>query len=136
MDERPRDSLDLNLPCDRQSPAAVRQAMGWLGSVGPRVGDAMLLASELVTDVVRHSGGTERDAIDVVVRGFDQHLLISVRGPRVAAHAGPAPTLAKCAAEGLGRRIIDGLTSRWGSERRDGYVLWAELPMNVYASVT
>jgi anti-sigma regulatory factor (Ser/Thr protein kinase) len=134
VDQQPRASLNLNLPCNEQAPAAVRQAMSSLGAVGPSLGDAVLVASELVANAVRHSDGVERESINVAVRRFDHHMLISVRDPGGSQGGGDNRPLADCGAEGLGGRIIEGLTSRSGSERKDGYVLWAELPLTVYAN--
>jgi anti-sigma regulatory factor (Ser/Thr protein kinase) len=133
VEQQPRASLNLNLPRDKQAPAAVRQAMSSLGAVGPSLGDAVMVASELVANAVRHSDGVEREAINVAVRRFDHHMLISVRDPGGSQREADNRPLIECAAEGLGRRIIEGLTSRWGSEQKHGYVLWAELPLTVYA---
>ena|SRR5437764_529905 len=108
--------------------------MSSLGAVGPSLGDAMLVASELVTNAVRHSGCTEREDIDVAVRRFDHHLMITVHDPGGSQGEARIPPLEECAVEGLGLRIVEELTSRWGSERRDGYVVWAELPLPVYAN--
>ena len=128
MSQRPRASLKLNLRCDEHAPAAVRQAMRSLVAVGPSLPDAMLVASELVTNAVCHAEHSERDAIDVSVQRFDQHLHISVRDP-IRAHRDRSPPTVECAAECLGLRILGQLTSRWGSQRQAGYVLWAEVPL-------
>lgn len=129
MEQPPRASLSLNLPCDENAPGAVRQAMSSMGAVGPSLGDAMLVASELVTNAVRHSDCSGQDDIDVAVRRFDHHMLISVHDPGASQREAQIPALAECAAQGLGLRIVEELTSRWGSERQDGYVVWAELPL-------
>lgn len=102
-------------------------------AVGPSLPDAMLVASELVTSAVRRSERSVRDAIDVSVHRFDQHLHISVRDPARAQRDGSPPS-PECAPEGLGLRILERVTSRWGSERGDGYVVWAEVPLTAYAS--
>lgn len=141
MDEQPRASLNLSLPCNRRAPAAVRQALSCLGALGPSLGDVKLVASELVACAVRHSDnaghpgdGAGPGAIDVEVRRFDQRLDIRVHDPADSQGAAQVPQLADCAADGLGRLIVEELTSRWGSERRDGYAVWAELPLTLYAN--
>jgi anti-sigma regulatory factor (Ser/Thr protein kinase) len=141
VDERPRALLNLNLPCDRRAPAAVRQALSCLAAAGPSLGDATLVASELVASAVRHTGGAsqhagsaEDDAIDVEVRRFDQRLHITVRDPVGSQRDTRAPSLADCAADGLGRLIVEKLTCRWGSERQRSYVVWAELALSAYGN--
>jgi anti-sigma regulatory factor (Ser/Thr protein kinase) len=100
----------------------------------------MLVASELVASAVRHAGvgpdharRPEGDGINVEVRRFDQHLHITVRDPADSQREDHGPSLAECAAEGLGRLIVEKLTCRWGSERQRSYVVWAELPLMLYA---
>lgn len=129
MEQHPQAALNLNLPCDHQAPAAVRQAMGSLSAVGPTLGDAMLVASELVSNAVRHSDCTAHDVIDVAVCRFDHHLLITVQDPGASGREARIPPLPECAAAGLGLRIVEELTSRWGSERDGGHVVWAEVPL-------
>ena len=128
MSQRPRATLKLSLPRDEHAPAAVRQAMRSLVAIGPSLPDAMLVASELVTNAVRHPEGSERAAIDVSVQRFGEHLQISVRDPGRARQR-RSPPLLECAAEGLRLRILEQLASRWGSERAAAYVVWAELPL-------
>ncbi len=139
MDERPTASLNLKLPCDKRAPAAVRQALSCLGAAGPSLGDAVLVASELVASAVRHAnlapnhaedGG---DGIGVQVRRFDQRLHITVRDPVGCHRDDQVPTLAEGAADGLGRLIVEKLSYRWGAERQQSYVAWAELPLAVFA---
>jgi serine/threonine-protein kinase RsbW len=108
--------------------------MSSLSAVGPSLGDAMLVASELVTNAVRHSGCQEHESLDVAVHRYDHHLTISVHDPGASGREPQIPPLTERAAESLGLRIVEELTSRWGSERRDGYVVWAELPISVYAN--
>lgn len=95
------------------------------------------MASELVTSAVRHAGvgpdPAERDGLDVEVRRFDQRLQITVRDPAGSQRDDQVPSLADCAAEGLGRLIVEKLTCRCGSERQRSYITWAELPLMLYA---
>src|SRR5205085_5354674 len=106
-----------------------RQAMSALTGLGPRPGDAMLVASELVSNAVRRSRCTARDDLDVQVRRFDDHVLITVHEPRGPQRKARIASFPEPSVGGFGLRIVDQLTRAWGSGRRDGYVVWAELPL-------
>ena len=121
--------LDLAVRCDRRAPAAVRDAIARLADGGWVLGDAMLVATELVTNAVLHSGADETDAIAVRIRRVSDELLISVSDPGRSgtdAHVveGTRPLFG-----GHGLQVVAAIASRWGSERGDGYRVWAELPL-------
>ena len=48
--------LRLALPCDERAPGSVREAVLQLSEDRTAFGDVMLVAGELVTNAVRHSG--------------------------------------------------------------------------------
>lgn len=130
--QTPRDArepcLDLNLelPCDRDAPATVRDALRDVDSLGWLVGDAMLVASELVSNAVVHSGAGSHDLLDVHLKLGRGRLLISVHDPgRSGRVATPRPD--DDAFGGLGLRLVQQLSDRWGAERTDGQRVWAEL---------
>lgn len=130
MEDR-ADSLQLTLACDSAAPGAVRQALSSLRGLGPLLGDALLVASELVTNAVRHSGATEQDMLHVRVARSKNHLVITVHDPgnsRTDAHIPPCPEVPF---GGVGLRVVDQLADRWGTDRKrdDGYSVWAELPL-------
>lgn len=114
-------------------PEQVRVARAFVaGMLGPSHGYAdvaTLLASELVTNSVRHGGSA--------VAGGQVTVTVSAsgRGVRVAVaeRAGPGvPVLvADAGAEavgGRGMRLVDALAARWGYERGGGQaVTWFEL---------
>jgi serine/threonine-protein kinase RsbW len=121
--------LDLELCCDRRAPAAVREAIAGLADGGWVLGDAMLVATELVTNAVLHAGADETDEIAVRIRRVRDGLLISVSDPGRSgtdAHivGGTRPLFG-----GYGLQVVAAIASRWGSERGDGYRVWAELPL-------
>ena len=123
-----RSSVDLNLelPCDNNAPATVRDAIREIDALGWLVGDAMLVASELVSNAVIHSGARSNELLDVHVELGDDRLLISVRDPgRSGRIAEPRPD--DDAFGGLGLRLVQQLSQRWGTERTDGQRVWAEL---------
>lgn len=115
--------MTLELPATTAAVAHARDALadieGYEADISERL---VLLASELVTNAVRHGGGHiilrasfESPAIRVEVRdggrGFDAARALAPR----ATSAG-----------GFGLKIVDRLADRWGSQRVDGLV-WFEL---------
>jgi serine/threonine-protein kinase RsbW len=123
----PGDTSDLRfeLPCDSHAPSAVREALREL-DVGWVTGDAMLVASELVTNAVVHSGCTEAELIGVRIEVGRDRLLIAVRDPGTS---GGTARLREDddAFGGMGLRVVEQLARRWRSERSNGHHVWAEL---------
>ncbi|HLY36321.1 MAG TPA: ATP-binding protein [Candidatus Limnocylindria bacterium] len=93
------------------------------------VGDAMLVASELVTNAVRHSGGGAGDLVEVEVDFNGELVRLRISDPGMSGSR-VEMRRAGIAFGGLGLRLVEQLTSRWGSERRpDGrQLVWAEVP--------
>jgi two-component sensor histidine kinase len=92
------------------------------------LGDVMLVASELVTNAVRHSLCSEDEFLTLTVTR-DGSARIWVLDP---GRSGGAAKVAERPVElgGLGLKLVEALTIRWGSERHeDGYAVWAELPL-------
>ena len=94
---------------------------GVLGAAHPCVDVAVLLASELVTNSVRHGGSA--------VAGGKVTVTVSAggRGVRVAVaeRSGPGvpvmvPDVGAEAVESRGMRLVDALATRWGYEREAG----------------
>lgn len=122
------DLLEMRVSCDELAPAAVREEIRALPSLGWTVGDAMLVASELVTNAVRHSLCTENDILRVRITR-DGRLRISVLDP---GGSGDSAEIAERPIErgGLGLKVVEQLAASWGTERRiDGYRVWAELEL-------
>lgn len=125
---RPIADLYLQLPCNDEAPATVRDALRGLHGIGWRLGDAMLVASELVTNAVVHSGAGPEDLLAVHVKFGAGRLLISVRDPGTSGlSAKPHPQGDPFG--GLGLRLVEELSERWGAERRRGQRVWAELDL-------
>jgi len=125
--ERSQDLLRLQVRCDVYAARHVRKRLaGVLGEDGSSVEDACLIATELVGNAVRHSGCDEEDVLDVRIARNGRRLLISVHDPGLSGnHAVPRDDDEP---GGLGLQIVDSLAERWGAERPDGYLVWAELP--------
>jgi anti-sigma regulatory factor (Ser/Thr protein kinase) len=121
--------LALEVPCDRDAPGRVRQALLELESLGWVLGDVMLVASELVSNAVVHSGCVDQHLLKVRVWLDDRHLRISVMDPGVSGQEAQIGEL-RGSPGGWGLRLVDQLASQWGSERGDGYRVWAEMSLS------
>jgi anti-sigma regulatory factor (Ser/Thr protein kinase) len=120
--------LTLELPCDQLAPSTVRHALARREDARWVMGDVMLVASELVTNAVRHSGCWPQDVVSVEVRLTPERVVCSVSDPgRSGKEAEPAREDELHG--GFGLRVVEQLASRWGSERQGGgrYRVWAEL---------
>jgi anti-sigma regulatory factor (Ser/Thr protein kinase) len=120
--------LRLDLPCDEMAPSAVRHALAHGGSDGWMMGDLMLVASELVTNAVIHSGCRSDEVVSVELRLRPQAIVCSVSDPgRSGKEAEPASP--DRLHGGFGLRVVEQLASNWGHERQAGgrYRVWAEL---------
>ena len=122
------DPLRMCVRCDEFAPVAVRKAMTGLSDLGWVLGDAMLVASELVTNAVRHSHCTEHEFLNVCITR-DGRLRITVLDP---GGSGRDAQIVDRPVElgGLGLKVVEQLATTWGTERRDdGYRVWAELEL-------
>jgi serine/threonine-protein kinase RsbW len=126
MPDQSSDLLTLDLPCDSDAPAAVRHALAGLDQYGWQLGDAMLVASELVTNAVRHSGCSADHSVDVRASLRGDRLLIAVHDPGISGQPAQARHGEQSRLGGWGLQIVEELADRWGSERPDGYRVWAE----------
>lgn len=122
------DALSFEMPCDLRAPAAVREILARLHDGGWSLNDGQLIASELVANAVRHSGCADEHRIRVDIARRARHLLIAVHDPGLSAHTAQPVSADPSEPGGWGLQIIDRLSARWGSERPDGYWVWAELP--------
>lgn len=128
MSSKTSELLRRYLPCDASAPALARQALAALEALKPVPTDALLVASELVTNAVLHSGCDPGDEVEVVAEALPGRLRLEVTDP---GRSGNAPTLkpGTGAPGGIGLRIVDSLARRWGVERQGGMRVWAELPL-------
>lgn len=119
--------LSIDLPCDPHAPAVLRSALVDVHDGRWPLDDGLLVASELVTNAVRHSGCASEDKLEAAVGLDDGCLCISVRDPGASGRSAQPVREATSEAGGWGLRIIEDLSTRWGAERDDGYCVWAEL---------
>jgi anti-sigma regulatory factor (Ser/Thr protein kinase) len=122
------DLLWLEVPCDRHAPKIVRDALVAAYDGGWSLDDGLLVASELVTNAVQHSGCVVAHKLSVAVGRRGDRLLISVHDPGLSGERAEPVRSERSEADGWGLALIERLSLRWGSERRDGYRVWAELP--------
>ena len=120
--------LHLVLRCDNEAPSAVRERLDEIAAIEAIRLRAKLVASELVSNAVRHSACEPTDEIVVRV-SLSTHLFeIWVRDPGWSDNTPEvqeAPDIG-----GLGLAIVDREAYRWGSVRSEGRVVWAQLTLN------
>jgi anti-sigma regulatory factor (Ser/Thr protein kinase) len=127
MPEPAAELFSMDLPCDPRAPRAVRDALDRSEDIGCVLGDATLVATELVTNAVRHSGCSARQTLEVRVDVRPERLRISVRDPGRSGRE--AEVRSGQTVGGWGLQIVEQLAERWGSERAEGYQVWAEIGM-------
>jgi anti-sigma regulatory factor (Ser/Thr protein kinase) len=112
--------LRLRLRADPDAPAAARRALRAL-PLGEHADDVLLLASELVSNAVRHAGLEPGDAIELAATSDGLHARVEVRdhGP------GFTPSGSR---DGFGLHIVAGAASDWGVELDGATCVWFELP--------
>ncbi|HEX3802585.1 MAG TPA: ATP-binding protein [Solirubrobacteraceae bacterium] len=120
-------ALRLEVPCDVDAPGTVRKTLAAAHDGGWALEDGLLVASELVTNAVRHSGCMGEHILKVEVLRRHGHLMISVHDPGLSGDTVKPAEPEPADPGGRGLKIIELLSLRWGSERPDGYRVWAEL---------
>jgi anti-sigma regulatory factor (Ser/Thr protein kinase) len=122
-----RELLALEVGCGNGAPALVRAALSQTEGLGAAREDAILVASELVTNAVVHSGGSPADTIRVRAVLARGDVSISVHDPGLSDDVPHLREADGSQASGLGLPIVQQLTRRWGFERDRGHRVWAEL---------
>lgn len=123
------DLLRVDVACDVTAPAVVREAITQADGLEAVVDDATLVASELVTNAVIHSGCAPSDVIEVRVSQNSRRLVISVRDPGISGGRAEMVEGSPAGYGGYGLQVVDAVALRWGAERGGGYRVWAELPL-------
>jgi anti-sigma regulatory factor (Ser/Thr protein kinase) len=118
--------LRLRVSCDSTAPGIVRKALEAVAPIDGVKDDARLLASELVTNAVVHSAGGSDDTIEVFARLGRDRLTIAVHDPGFSDRTPQSPSRDD---DGMGLRIVEEIARRWGTERPDGLLVWAELEL-------
>jgi anti-sigma regulatory factor (Ser/Thr protein kinase) len=124
-------SFSLEVRCDAHAPRVVRDSLAAAHDGGWSLEDGLLVASELVTNAVRHSGCLGAHDLRVEIGRRSDSLLISVHDPGLSGDGAEPVRSEHSEPGGWGLQVVERLTLRWGSERHDGYRVWAELPVHV-----
>ena len=122
-------ALSLRLPGGPHAPAVARDAVETLpaGSLeAPVAHTARLLASELVTNSVRHGGSGVDDAIGLEVVLSPSTLRVEVQRLRAGLRARARRARRPDDAGGRGLYLVDSLADRWGSAE-GGTRVWFEV---------
>jgi anti-sigma regulatory factor (Ser/Thr protein kinase) len=129
METLPEPILSLNLPCDPDAPGIVRAALAEVDRLRGVVGDVLLVASELVTNAVVHSGCQREQELAVRAYVNGDRMTISVHDPGLSEQVARRRDAGVDGPGGWGLQIVDRLAARWGSQRDQGYEVWAELAL-------
>jgi anti-sigma regulatory factor (Ser/Thr protein kinase) len=120
--------LDLKLEARPENVSVVRRALEGMGLPSGVLEDAKLLASELVTNSVRHAGLGPDDLIHVSAE-WSARLRVVVNdgasppGSKVVAAIRPTAG----AHSGFGLYLVDQIASRWGTNLGGDQGYWFEL---------
>jgi len=121
--------IEMRVPCDECAPAAARQALAGLRVLRGQIGDLTLIASELITNAVLHSGCTTEDELELLLEWTDGHLRLSVLDPGRTGKSAKLAMDEQRASGGVGLFLVEQLASQWGAERSEHYRVWAEVPV-------
>ncbi len=127
VDGYPSDLLQLEVPCNRDAPCVVRDAIDQLDEVAPVRHELRLLASELVTNAVLHSACGDGATIQVELKLKEDCLVIAVCDPSESGRTASIRVEEDPARGRFGLQIVQRLSRASGSERPDGQLVWAEL---------
>jgi two-component sensor histidine kinase len=119
----------MQVRCDRHAPRTVRQALEALPELTPAREEVLLVATELVSNAVRHSACPEGELLTVSACCSEERMRIAVVDPGLS---GRQAEIRERPPEtgGLGLKVVQELSERWGAERRqEGYRVWAEVPL-------
>ena len=105
--------VEFRLPATSDAPGLARERLTRLVPLSRRADDAILLASELVTNAVRHAGSARFGDVLIRVVSRDHRVRVEVLNPG-ASFDPPTPTTPSTTGTGLGLFLVDALSDRWG----------------------
>jgi anti-sigma regulatory factor (Ser/Thr protein kinase) len=121
-------TMQLSLPADASTPAAARMALGNQGLSVPAsiLPDLQLLASELVTNSVRHANLAPGQHIELRVRIVPGNVRVEVEDPG----PGFTPTPRRPGDrrdDGWGLYLVERIADRWGVVDGPPAIVWFEI---------
>lgn len=119
--------LSVDVPCDPGAARTVRTAlmgMNWREGVDS---DVLIVASELVNNAVVHSGCGREDVLTARAALSVDRLMFSIHDPGRSGRDAVVRADGDSDAGGRGLRLVERLSTRWGSHRGDGLRVWAEI---------
>jgi anti-sigma regulatory factor (Ser/Thr protein kinase) len=118
------------LPLGYLAPRAARRAVDCLIDLAADVRDmAQLVVSELVTNIVRHSGMATGAPLEVRMILQDERLRIEVAQEGRSAFTPATAMPATDAVAGRGLLVVDRVADRWGTRGNGGLKVWAEFDL-------
>jgi serine/threonine-protein kinase RsbW len=121
---------EVVLPADAAAPGAARVVIAHcLTALVARrvVGDAELVASELVTNSLRHAALRDADAIVVRIYLGEETLRLEIDNPGTVGIVATRVTDPQCGVGGFGLVLVEQLAARWGVRRTDSTSVWVEM---------
>jgi anti-sigma regulatory factor (Ser/Thr protein kinase) len=120
---------EVGLPADVAAPGAARMLIAhcMTGLVGRRVvTDAQLLASELVTNSLRHGGLRDDDPVVVRVSLSAEALRLEVENAGTVGVVAAKPPDSQSSG-GFGLALVEALAARWGVRRALSTIVWFDM---------
>lgn len=122
---------EARLPGHRSAPGAARRLVRtWLGD-HPRVDDAVLAVSEVVTNAVRFGGADSGPSLTIRLIGTDAGFRVEVDQPTLNTVEVPAGFPGPDQTRGRGLAVVERLADRWGvtygSDPETSTTVWFEM---------
>lgn len=121
--------MEVRLPVAPQAPSMARAALDDIADhVAPEIlQDARLLASELVTNSVKHAGLSDSDAITFRVAQQDHCLRVEVENAVAVFEVPEREQWGEAVGTGWGLHLVARVADRWGVESDARTIVWFEL---------